>query len=76
VDEPRAAEMTDDLSRAQESLARALGRARIGEDRDPRLAVGDHQILGLPQVEGVLHYWAPSRQHGTGKNAPGRGLAT
>jgi hypothetical protein len=33
VDEPRAAEMTDDLSRAQEALARALGRARIGEDR-------------------------------------------
>jgi hypothetical protein len=25
--------MTDDLSRAQEALARALGRARIGEDR-------------------------------------------
>jgi hypothetical protein len=33
VDEARAAEMTDDLSRAQEALARALGRARIGEDR-------------------------------------------
>jgi len=33
VDEPRAAEPTDDLSRAQDALARALGRARIGEDR-------------------------------------------
>jgi len=33
VDEPRDAGMTDDLSRAQEALARALGRARIGEDR-------------------------------------------
>lgn len=33
MDEPRTAEMTDDLSRAQEALARALGRARIGEDR-------------------------------------------
>jgi len=33
VDEPRAAEMAEDLSRAQEALARALGRARIGEDR-------------------------------------------
>jgi hypothetical protein len=33
VGEPRAAELTDDLSRAQEALARALGRARIGEDR-------------------------------------------
>jgi hypothetical protein len=32
VDEPRT-ELTDDLSRAQEALARALGRARIGEDR-------------------------------------------
>jgi hypothetical protein len=33
VDEPQAAALTDDLSRAQEALARALGRARIGEDR-------------------------------------------
>jgi hypothetical protein len=33
VDEPRGAELTDDLGRAQEALARALGRARIGEDR-------------------------------------------
>jgi hypothetical protein len=33
VDEPQATELTDDLSRAQEALARALGRARIGEDR-------------------------------------------
>ena len=33
MDEPRAAEPTDDLSRAQDALARALGRARIGEDR-------------------------------------------
>ena len=33
MDEPRDAGMTDDLSRAQEALARALGRARIGEDR-------------------------------------------
>jgi hypothetical protein len=32
-DEPRAPEPADDLSRAQDSLARALGRARIGEDR-------------------------------------------
>jgi hypothetical protein len=32
VDEP-AAGLTDELSRAQETLARALGRARIGEDR-------------------------------------------
>ncbi|HSD65243.1 MAG TPA: HD domain-containing protein, partial [Vicinamibacteria bacterium] len=31
--EPRDAGMTDDLGRAQEALARALGRARIGEDR-------------------------------------------
>jgi len=29
----RAAGLTDELSRAQETLARALGRARIGEDR-------------------------------------------
>ena len=33
MDEPRAADLTDDLSRAQDALARALGRARIGEDR-------------------------------------------
>lgn len=33
MDEPRDAGMTDDLSRAQDALARALGRARIGEDR-------------------------------------------
>ena len=33
MDEPREAGMADDLSRAQEALARALGRARIGEDR-------------------------------------------
>jgi hypothetical protein len=33
VDEPRAADLTDDLSQAQDALARALGRARIGEDR-------------------------------------------
>jgi len=33
VDEPKGADMTDDLSRAQAALARALGRARIGEDR-------------------------------------------
>lgn len=31
--EPRPDELTDDLSRAQEALGRALGRARIGEDR-------------------------------------------
>ena len=33
MDEPQAAALTDDLSRAQDALARALGRARIGEDR-------------------------------------------
>ena len=33
MDEPRDSGLTDDLSRAQEALARALGRARIGEDR-------------------------------------------
>jgi HD domain len=33
VGEPREAGTTDDLGRAQEALARALGRARIGEDR-------------------------------------------
>jgi hypothetical protein len=32
VDEPRL-ELQDDLTRAQEALGRALGRARIGEDR-------------------------------------------
>jgi hypothetical protein len=33
VDEALSGALTDDLSRAQEELARALGRARIGEDR-------------------------------------------
>lgn len=33
MDESQAPEPTDDLSRAQDALARALGRARIGEDR-------------------------------------------
>jgi hypothetical protein len=33
VDEPAVAALTDDLSRAQDALGRALGRARIGEDR-------------------------------------------
>jgi HD domain len=33
MDETLAGALTDDLSRAQEELARALGRARIGEDR-------------------------------------------
>jgi HD domain-containing protein len=33
ADEPREPAATDDVGRAQEALARALGRARIGEDR-------------------------------------------
>jgi len=33
VGEPRAAGPADDLSLAQDALARALGRARVGEDR-------------------------------------------
>ena len=33
MDEPSDSGLADDLSRAQDSLARALGRARIGEDR-------------------------------------------
>jgi hypothetical protein len=33
VDEPRADDLTDELSRAQDVLSRALGHARIGEDR-------------------------------------------
>lgn len=33
MDETQSGALTDDLSRAQEDLARALGRARIGEDR-------------------------------------------
>ena len=33
MDEPARPSPTDDLSRAQEDLGRALGRARIGEDR-------------------------------------------
>jgi hypothetical protein len=53
VAEPAAPDLDDDLSRAQEALARALGRARLGEDRalanqvrelGERLA---HLLLGL-----------------------------
>jgi hypothetical protein len=33
VAEPSAADLGDDIGRAQEALARALGRARLGEDR-------------------------------------------